>query len=183
VLLGHGLLAALVGLIGLSLFIFYSTPNGEQWREAMAYVDEQRQPADYVVTTPGYYMRPIAYYLEGALPARDTELAHAPFALDEQGVFVAADYGDDQLGLTDVDVATAPAQRLWLVTGYGTEKADELAWFYDDYTVVAERHFLGVEVLLGDRIEAPSGQVAVPLYLGGRAAGSLRQVGGAQGVP
>jgi hypothetical protein len=167
-LLGRGLLAALAGLIGLSLAVFYSAPNGEQWREAMAYVSAERQPDDLVVTAPGYYMRPVAYYLEGRLPGVDYVLARAPYALDDAGGFVAADYRGDERGLPDVDVAAAPAERVWLVTGYNPLAPDQLDWFYEDYAVIGERDFLGVQVVLGDRLDAPTGRTISPQRLAGR---------------
>jgi hypothetical protein len=153
-LLGRGLLAGLAGLTGLSLYIFYSAPNGEQWREAMAYVNEQRQPGDYVVTTPGFYIRPVSYYLEGTLPAAEITLARAPFALAAPQGLAAADYSKDERGLPDVDVAVEPAERLWVVTGYNPLENGRLDWFYEDYRVVGERNFLGVEVMLGERLDS-----------------------------
>lgn len=148
--LGRGLLGVLAGLVGLSLYIFYSSPNGEQWREAMAYINEQRQPGDFVVTTPGYYVRPVAYYLEDALPVGDLALARAPFVVIEPERLVAADFAADQRDLPDVDMATAPAERVWVVVGYVPLEPDRLEWFYDEYTVVSEREFLGVRVMLGE---------------------------------
>ena len=148
--LGRGLLAALTGLMGLALFVFYSSPNGEQWREAMAYVNEQRQPGDFVVTAPGYYVRPAGYYLEERLPGADYVLAHAPFALVVPSGYLAADYPADERDLPDVDVAAEPAERLWLVTGYNPLEPGQLNWFYEDYVVISERSFLGVKVILAD---------------------------------
>lgn len=151
VLLGRGLLAALVGLTGVALYIFYRSPNGEQWREAMAYVRAEQQTGDYVVTTPGFYIRPLGYYLTGELPSAEYTLARAPFALVAPNGYVAADYSGDQRGLPDVDTALAPAERVWLVTGYNPLEPDRLAWFYEDYVVLSEREFLGVDVILGER--------------------------------
>jgi 4-amino-4-deoxy-L-arabinose transferase-like glycosyltransferase len=148
-LLGRGLLAVLAGLIGVSLYTFYSAPNGEQWREAMAYVSEQRQPNDYVVTAPGFYIRPVSYYLNGALPADDQVLPRAPYALAGPQGYVAADDSRDDRGLPDVDVATAPAGRVWLITGYNPLDASRLDWFYNNYEVASAREFLGVAVILG----------------------------------
>lgn len=153
--LGRGLLGALAGLTGLSLYVFYTAPNGEQWREAMAYISDEWQPGDVVVTAPGYYVRSVGYYLEGELPGADYTLMRAPFALVALAGLQPADYPADERDLPDVDLAVAPAERVWLVTGYTALAPGQLDWFHEDYVVIAEREFLGVTVILADEAEAP----------------------------
>jgi hypothetical protein len=122
----------------------------------MAYVNEQREPGDYVVTTPGFYIRPVSYYLAGELPLAEVTLARAPFALTGPAGYVAADYAGDDRNLPDVDVAVDAAERVWLVTGYNPLAEDQLDWFYAEYVVVSEREFLGVQVVLGEHVDAGS---------------------------
>jgi hypothetical protein len=67
--------------------------------------------------------------------------------------YVAADYSGDDRGLPDVDVATASAERVWLVTGYEGEDEQRLEWFYSNYRVLSDRSFMGVDVTLGERLD------------------------------
>jgi mannosyltransferase len=151
-LLGNGLLAALLLLTALSLGIYYTSPAGEQWREAMAYLDHERQPQDYVVVAPGYYVLPAAFYLVGVI---------APYENQPRGGAAVAVFDPTQLttpkpvpntyDVPGAEKALGSAQRIWLVTGYQAPDHAWLAWFAQNYTEVDRHAWLGVVAILGER--------------------------------
>jgi 4-amino-4-deoxy-L-arabinose transferase-like glycosyltransferase len=164
--LGRGLLAGLAALTGLALGVYFTSPNGEQWREAMAHVRQAAEPGDYVVAAPGYYIRPISFYLRDEIPAPDYSVLRAPFVLIGPEGYRSADDAVEDRGLPDIDAAASQADRVWLVTGYAELDPERLSWFFEDYTVVERREYLGVTVVLGDRPDTASGaarQLFLPL--------------------
>jgi hypothetical protein len=162
VLLGRSLLVALFALTGLALSIHYTAPSGEQWREALAYVGEHRQPGDLIVTTPGYYARPASYYLTGNLPPVDYRLLRAPYAIFNSEGLQAAGQQMASGDLPAVAEVVATAERVWLVTGYASDDASTLEWFADGFTVLDAQEFLGVWVVLAER-RMPASQS--PLFM------------------
>ncbi len=162
-LLARGLLIALVVLTGQALVIYYTSPAGEQWREAMAFVRQTSEPGDYVVTTPGYYIRPAIYYLTGQMAPVDYTLARAPIAVLGPGGYAAATAPiDDESGtLPALATVLGSAERIWLVTGYADLDDAWLNWFYDNYQVVGVNKFLGVQVTLLQR-QPVAGGLALP---------------------
>jgi hypothetical protein len=164
--LGRGLLASLFVLTGLALNVQYSSPSGEQWREAMAWVAPQRQPGDLVVTTPGYYVRPVSYYLTGKLPPVDYRLLRAPFAVVTPDGFEAAGPPTFEADLPGIVEIVEPASRVWLVTGYAAVEPSHLDWFWENYTTVHRQEFLGVDVVLGESMPLESAIRSAPLAAG-----------------
>ena len=149
--LGRGLMIALLGQTVLSLVIYYSFPPGEQWREAIAYVKQERQVSDYVTAIPGYYVRPVAYYLTGSLPPHDFRLMHAPIAIISPAGFIAAQPAFEAPGLSQAEEAFELADQVWLLTGYAEVDPGRLAWFRQNYIETERIEFQGVLVVKGER--------------------------------
>jgi 4-amino-4-deoxy-L-arabinose transferase-like glycosyltransferase len=151
--LGQGLLVALLATTGLALSVYYTSPNGEQWREAMTYIRQQWRPGDYVALTPGYYVRPATYYFTGEVAPDDFELARAPVTVIAPGGYRAATTtADPDIILPDVAEVLAQAERVWVVTGYAEIDPARLDWLTAHYERVDEREFLGVQVKLYARV-------------------------------
>jgi hypothetical protein len=150
--LGQALMVALVGTTSLSLMVYYTSPNGEQWREAMTFVNHQWRSGDYVAMTPGYYVRPVSFYLTGMMAPVDYELARAPVTVfAPQGYEAATTPSDPEVILPDIAEVLGPAERIWLVTGYAAFDPARLNWIEANYTQVEARSFLGVRVALYTR--------------------------------
>lgn len=149
--LGSGLFMALIGLTSLSLVIYHTAPAGEQWREAVAYIEEDRQATDPVAAVPGYYMRPLAYYLTDALPPHDDDFSSAEVAILTAEGFLTTDGIPGSASLARVQQALDSAETLWLVTGYTPVQPERLSWFWKDYKETDHKEFLGVQVIQGER--------------------------------
>ena len=150
-ILGRGLLVALLGITLFSSAIYYSSPGGEQWREALTDVRQEAQDSDFVAVVPGFYIRPVSYYLTGALPPHDDRLVRAPIVILGPGgpmPVQSASTGTDLLQAREV---IGPAERLWLITGYADVAPSEVAWFFENYEPVSQQEYVGVRVILGER--------------------------------
>jgi len=149
---GWGLLIALTGLTLLSLTIYYTAPAGEQWREAVAYIRQEGQTSDPVaVVAPGYYMRPLAYYLTDSLPPHDDRLSDFAVAIMGPDGFLVTDSEPGSPSLAQVEDALSPVETIWLVTGYTPVQPERLSWFWQNYTETDRQEFLGVRVIRGER--------------------------------
>ncbi len=146
VLLGRGLLIALLGTTLLAMTVYHSSPSGEQWREALEYVREERHSTDYIAVMPGFYVQPVYYYLTATLPPDDYSLLNAPITLIGPGGGITAQWAPNDADLLET---IAQAKRLWLITGYAGVAPGEADWFFTRYAVIDERNYLGVRVMQG----------------------------------
>ncbi|HEX5414473.1 MAG TPA: oligosaccharide flippase family protein [Chloroflexota bacterium] len=137
---------ALVGLTGKSLLVYYGGPQGEQWREAVAYLRPAIQASDVVVIAPGFYMRPYAYYRYGSFPSDTRTVARSPAVLVKDSRFVP------EKTTTDAEQALAAAsdsgQRIWYVSGFAAPDAKLNAWIEEHYQPADTGQFLGARVEL-----------------------------------
>lgn len=133
----------LVLITGRSLFVYYSAPVGEQWREAIAYLRPQYRQSDIIVISPGFYMRPFAYYFYGAFPPDTRAVSHSPVVLVQDARFQPSAGGERLLG-DDVQ----PGQRIWLVTGFGAPDSGVGTLAEHGFETAGGSDFLGAHVRL-----------------------------------
>jgi mannosyltransferase len=154
-ILSHVLLVALLGLTGLSLAVYYTSPTGEQWSLAMAALNQLRRPEDYVVVSPGFYIQPVEYYLLGKIASfDDSQLERARIVILDPLNLMSSDPVPDAYDLPGAEETLAEAPRVWFVTGWVGADADWLAWFTQHYTPSQQWEFLGVNVVFGERKSA-----------------------------
>ncbi len=142
-------LAALVALIlvtGRALFVFYTAPVGEQWREAVAYVRPRYQAGDLVIFSPGYYMRPFTYYFYGAFPSDTREVAHAEVVVLSDGEFRPLPVAGD--GVPQLGGVSSPASRIWFLSGYSPPDENLRTWLERSMESREEADYLGARVQL-----------------------------------
>jgi|GEM_PF-3314036 len=132
----------LIGLNGRGLVVYYTAPVGEQWREALAYLNAARQPEDLVIISPGFYGRAYDYYVHGSFSAEMQQLRHSAAVVVRDGTF----------GDLPNDLPLAPNQRIWLVTGHTPPHASTVDWLEQWFVQEADQRFVGARVRL---FEAP----------------------------
>lgn len=147
------LLLALLSLTGSALFVYYTEPSGEQWREAVAYMRPACQSDDLVVVSPGHYGRPFAYYFHGSFPPDLATLAYKPALVVEKGKFRAFNASPEAEGVRIDDPALATAQRVWLVSGYAPVDPMVLLWAEQNFETLHTAEFVGARVRLLQRTQ------------------------------
>lgn len=139
-------LLVFISLLGRGLFVYYTAPVGEQWREAIAYMRSVYQPGDPVVISPGFYGYPFAYYFTGDYPEDIRALAQVPAIVVENGEFRPLRLGR-QVGEEEVsDPVLASAQRIWLISGYAPVDRAVGAWVEENLEQLESAEFLGARV-------------------------------------
>jgi len=139
---GTVLLVALLALTGSALVVYYTEPDGEQWREATAYVRAAYQPGDLIIVSPGFYGRPFSYYFAGSFPANIHALDHVPA--------IAVNAGTARL-LDDSARDSTRARRVWLISGYSPIDPATEAWLKNSFTPHIDKAFVGVSVRMLER--------------------------------
>jgi 4-amino-4-deoxy-L-arabinose transferase-like glycosyltransferase len=143
----------LVGITSSALFVFYTEPTGDQWREAIAYMRPAYQPGDLVVMSPGFYGHSFAYYFYDEFPDNILEVSRAPVGIVQDGEWWELD-PSAQGGSGDApDSAFASAERIWLLTGDSPAESSAVKRIEQNYTPVDTRAFLGARVRLLQRID------------------------------
>lgn len=145
--LSHFLLISLLGLTMLGLVIYYSSPAGEQWREAVAHVEQEKQRGDYVAVMPGFYIQPVSYYLHDAMVPTEYDVLHAPIAFSGPIGIEPAGFLEISNDLPQAAEVVSQASTLWLLTGYAEADPVGMAWFYENYAAIDELDFVGVRVI------------------------------------
>lgn len=158
VIISSLVLLALISLTGSALFVYYTEPFGEQWREATAYMRPAYQPDDLVVISPGWYGRPYAYYFYGGFPEDINALTYIPVIVVENGEFRAVSFLDRAGGVRASDPALASAQRIWLLSGYSLVDPRVMTWTEQNFEPIDIREFVGVRVDLLQRSQDPGTQ-------------------------
>lgn len=158
VIISSLILLALISLTGSALFVYYTEPFGEQWREAIAYVRAAYQPDDLVVMSPGFYCRPFAYYFYGDFPQDSVTLGRAPALVVENGEFRAFSLLQEADGVRASDPALATAQRIWFVSGYALVHPKVMTWIEQDFEPLDTGEFVGARVRLLQRSQDPDTQ-------------------------
>lgn len=151
-------LLALISLTGRALFVYYTAPVGEQWREAIACMRPAYQSDDLVVISPGFYSRPFAYYFYGDFPEDIHTLSRAPAIVVENGKFRALSLLHQAEGVRASDAALASAQRIWFVSGYAPVDRAVMMWIEQNFEPLATGEFLGARVRLLQRIRDQGAQ-------------------------
>ncbi len=147
----------LVGLMGRSLFVYYTGPAPEEWQEAIAYLRAAHQTEDLVVTSPGFYFRPLTYYWQGNFPtgAQDAGAAQvlsaARAVVWQAGELRPVDPGLAQAGTAALSANTRAAKRVWLVSGYAPADPAVEAWASGGMAPTVEAAFQGARVRLWER--------------------------------
>jgi 4-amino-4-deoxy-L-arabinose transferase-like glycosyltransferase len=139
---GTVLLVALLALTGSALVVYYTEPDGEQWREATAYVRAAYQPGDLIIVSPGFYGRPFSYYFAGSFPANIHALDHVPA--------IAVNAGTARL-LDDSARDSTRAGRVWLISGYSPIDPATETWLKNSFTPHIDKAFVGVSVRMLER--------------------------------
>ena len=150
-IISSSILLALIGITGSALFVYYTAPAGEQWREAVAYMRRAYQSDDLVVISPGHYGRPFAYYFHGSFPPDLATLAYRPALVVEDGEFRALNISPEAEGARIDDPALATAQRVWLVSGYAPVDPVVLLWADQNFETLHTGEFVGACVRLLQR--------------------------------
>jgi hypothetical protein len=145
------LLLTFVAVVGSSLYVYYSEPFGEQWREAVASMRPAYEPDDLIIIAPGWYGRPFAYYFYGRFPQEVVELADTPGIVAEAGNLRPLRLSGQAESVTAPDSSLAAAQRIWFVSGYSPVDSAVEAWIEQDFEPVDTREFTGVTVRLLER--------------------------------
>jgi hypothetical protein len=143
----------LLGLTLLALYVHYTEPQGEQWREAVAQVRSQYRVGDQVVIAPGYYARPFAYYFQGQFPADIRALAHYPALVMKDSEYVPLGSPGEEQEITIQPSAIDDSQRVWFLFGYAPVAPAVTAWLEDHFVIVDSRDYLGAHVRLMQRSE------------------------------
>ncbi|HEU5011847.1 MAG TPA: hypothetical protein VFT66_04820, partial [Roseiflexaceae bacterium] len=143
VLLACGIMLALLGLTITALGVYYTEPDGEQWREATGYVRSAYQPGDLIIISPGFYGRPFTYYFAGSFPDNIHALDHVAAITDANGVVQAFDAAHAG--------GSATARRIWLVSGYAPVDSATSAWTQRSFRARDQQDFVGVHVQLLER--------------------------------
>lgn len=149
---------AFVCMTGLGVFVYYSAPVGEQWREAIAYLHGAYKPGDVVLIAPGYYGRPFAYYFDSSFPADMRTLGFAPLleVLDDKYTPLYFDESDEPKPSLSRTVGTSG--KVWLVTGYAGVTDDVQAWLQKNFKRQGGADFLGAHVALMQLAGATNGK-------------------------
>jgi hypothetical protein len=148
-------LFALVALTSGALFVYYTEPFGEQWREAVAHMRREYRSDDLVVISPGHYCIPFAYYFSNDFPENAEALEAQPGVVLENGSYRGLSVVD-QAGNTRVDdAALASAQRIWLVSGYAPVDPVVLTWMEQGLVPRDTGTYVGARVRLLDRRPGP----------------------------
>jgi 4-amino-4-deoxy-L-arabinose transferase-like glycosyltransferase len=135
--LAAALLVLLLGLNAIALHVYYTEPDGEQWREATAQVRAGYQQGDLIVVSPGFYGRPFSYYFAGGFPDNIHALDHTPaVVIDARSAHVL-----------DTAAPGSPP-RVWLISGYAAVDPATTAWLARGFTPLDDKAYVGVHVQL-----------------------------------
>lgn len=155
-------LLVLTSLTGSALFVYYTEPFTEQWREAVALLRPNLESKDLIIISPGFYDKPFSYYFCEGFPKDAETLEGARSIVVENGSFRAFSLLVQVEGVRVDDPALATAQRIWLVSGYAPVDPAVLRWIEQDFEALESADFVGVGVRLLERIQDYNEQVTAP---------------------
>jgi 4-amino-4-deoxy-L-arabinose transferase-like glycosyltransferase len=139
---------SLIALTGSALVVYYTEPNGEQWREIVLYLRSSFQPSDLVIVSPGHYSRPFAYYLVGGMGPEQATIQYEPALVLEDGTFRALQPTAQSATDPIVDPALRGARRIWLATGYSAPDPRVVRWLGENCQEVQGRELVGASAHL-----------------------------------
>lgn len=115
-----------------SLFIYYSSPKKEQWKEATLFIENNIQAKEVVIILGDTHFTLFDYYQNG---------------LEIIKVTIYANQLENQRELKDLIPQLQNKNGYWLVqsNSYKT-KGIYQAYFDQDYTPIQEKSFLDIEV-------------------------------------
>jgi len=144
---------AFVGVLGAALFVYYTAPVGEQWREAVAYLRAAHQPEDPVVIAPGFYGYPFAYYFTAEFPEEIHALSRTPAIVVEGGEFRGLELRPSAGEAPSRAAGLTSTRRIWFVSGYAPVDPAVVTWIEENFELLDSAEFLGARVRLLQRVQ------------------------------
>lgn len=147
-ILARLLLLALVGIMLSALFVFYTEPFGEQWREAVAYIQNSPTSEAPVVLAPGYYYRPFLYYYNSSTFPDLGNINTVPAVFIEHGECHILEFSSVSPSTDAMKSRLASGNDIWLVSGYAPVDPQVTEFIRHRFEPVRTVDLVGVQLQL-----------------------------------
>lgn len=153
-------LGSLLCLTGLALSVYYTEPFTEQWRETATYLQSKMEPDDLIIISPGFYGIPFSYYFSESFPDNIDSFEGSQAIVVEKGSYRTTSFLDGSTELHVNDTSLTTCRRVWLVSGYQPADPVVIRWAEQEFESPESTGFVGTNVNLLERINAPDRQAS-----------------------